>query len=569
MSIYFSFANPGAAFSAATHAVESNARAITVTMREEESAVAVVELPNADVAGIMGPAFPRACWISQDDAGGTPQPLFHGRVTGTPQNSGADFTRVEFVATPSDMATARAGALTALKTLPFYDPLFHDVGDDDPVEVLDGYSRVWDVNPKTWAVTTVPLDGDGSAFVIDPELIDADSWAEKVTHDPIPTVAISIEAQWLQKASGIVDAGAQIRAAAGGVVTTISPSEAFADCWPAPDTSLGGGWRVVEANVNPQLPANRKWPSVSFEAQDGEKLYCARQTYAPIFTAEWQFSQRRVERLNFVVTSDAQSISFSPPEGERIDFKLRDVTQNHVDGVAAAIAENSATFFPTPRGRQTVDHALCVAASRIAHSLRCIDVTFTCPGWPAELITLATTNKAEVTTSIATGGWVRGKVKEISRSFGSGFETRITLSVSVGTGNITAGTASADEYTTTSYTTGPVLSNGGGVLSGVGLVASDYSSQAPSDTWIAPGTVGGLVTAITVENQAPAQESLMRSAPAQSPADFRQRLFDATTRVAVTFARVEPAENSENTREMTATISPAYSIAAGIDLETA
>lgn len=556
----------GDAFDPATHGtVEGEPRSLTVTCTEDEVPTARVEVPR-DAVPPLGAAL--ACWISEEDDDGVLQPVFHGRLTGSPAAADALFVTLEFVGGPEDMAAARAAAVAPLRTAPVYDPLFHDEGAElDPVEVLDGTPRVFDVDPVTGAVATVPLLGDGEA-VIDEALVDGDSWSESVTGDPLPWVDVDVEAQWLQRAAGEVDVGAMIHRQAGGCLVTLSRSAEFAECWPAAGASLGDGWTVLAGGVEPQLRAGGVWPEEGFPIRTGlmEYVILPRQTYRPVLLCRWELEQRRVERLVFRVPCTAQAVSFSPPQGETIQLRLRDVTQPGLDGSAAALAGGAASFFCTPRGRAAAEHALCVGTARLAHALRCLRVAFRLPGWPR--LDLRTRQAARLVTVAATGGWVAGKIVSLVRTWSeSEWHTEVTLAVSVGTGPATAPPAAADPYAEDVWLPGyavgdaapqPVAEAGGAVL-------EDYAAQHPTDLFAQPATLTpeALVTGIAIVNQAPAQRVALRE-PCPSYSQMTQRLYEVATGVTVELLPVRP--ETEALHAITATVAPAYSLPAGIDL---
>lgn len=566
---YFAWCAPGDAFDPSTHAREDgNPREIVVTCAEDEVPTATVQLDREVVAAVISdPAHPRACWISEDDDDGVPVPVFHGRLTGSPHEAGLDAVTLEFRGGPEDMAAARTAAVAPLRVAPTYDALFHDEGREfDPVEVLDGAALVFDVDPVTGAVTTVPLLG-GDTVTVDDELIDGDSWSETVTGDPLPYVDVEVEAQWLQRGAGAIDVGDLIYRQAAGCIKTLSRSAEFAECWPAEGANLGDGWTVLEGGVEPQLLPGGAWPEERFPIRTGlfEQMVCSVQTYRPVLLCQWDLEQRRVERLVFRVACQAQAVTFSPPQGEVVQLRLRDVTQPDVDGTPAALGSGAASFFCTPRGRAAAEHALCVGATRLAHALRCMQVTFRLPGWPR--LDLRTRQAVHVVSIAATGGWVSGKLVRLVRTWGDDWSTEVTIAVSVGTGAPSAPPAVFDPYAEDVWEPGYAVSDEapGPVAEAGGVVLSDYAGQHPTDIFAAPGalTPEALVTSITITNAASAQRSALQAWwPSFSAAS--QRLYEVATGVNVELRPVRPETEALHT--ITATVAPAFSLPAGVDL---
>lgn len=567
---YFAWCALGDPFDPVAHAVEDgDPREIVVTCGEDEVPTATVQLDRDVVAAVLSdPSHPRACWVSEDDDDGVPVPVFHGRLTGSPQAAGLDAVTLEFRGGPEDMAAARSAAVAPLRVAPVYDALFHDEGKElDPVEVLDGAPLVFDVDPVTGAVTTAPLLG-AEAVTLDDELVDGDSWSETVTGDPLPYVDVEVEAQWLQRGAGVVDVGEQVYRQAGGCITTLSRSAEFADCWPAAGANLGDGWEVVAGGVEPQLKPGGAWPDERFPIRTGlfEQIVCAVQTYRPVLVCRWELEQRRVERLVFRVSCAAQAVTFSPPQGEAIQLRLRDVTQPGLDGSAPALGGGAASFFCTPRGRAAAEHALCVGAARLAHALRCMQVTFRLPGWPR--LDLRTRQAVHVVSIAATGGWVLGKIVRLVRTWGDDWSTEVTLAVSVGTGAPAVPPAAFDPYAEDAWEPGYAVSDEapGPVAEAGGVVLSDYAGQHPTDVFAAPDALEpeSLVTSITITNEAPAQRVSLQGQWWPSFSAASEHLYQSATGVAVELRPVRPETEAVHT--VTATVAPAFSLAAGVDL---
>lgn len=546
-------------------------RSVDISEQEgvEPTCRLTVERPSA---GLLAASRPSHAWVvATPDDGGPPVPLFYGRVVGAPRMTSGQFATVELDARPDDLRGAIAAALAPLKVAPEFDPLFLRPEDaDDPAEVLDGWPRVMHVDRVTGAVSTVDIvtGTDAAPVVLDPSWIDGQSVEYSAVGAPLPHVDLTIEAQWTQRGTGVVDLGAYLRKTHGRTIKTLSPDTDFSQAWWTMGETLGPGYTALSASLAAQIVLPRSWPGVGFWHRGAFYTYPL-QTYTPYLTARWEYEQRRVEAFTCRVTGTAQAVGQASPEPEALALRLPDVGAVGEDGSPAPLgAVGRASFFLIDRGRAAAAHGLHVAATRIIASQRCIRVSFRLPGLRREALALTAASVVTVPSPLLPGGQATGKIESMGIRKGDGTEEiHVTLAVSVGHVPEPVAVADGNGYVEDGYVTpGYIVAAGSPIDLGVSqpLVVADWSDQMPTTGLVnlTSVTAADLVVESSVEWQAAEQEAAGRVAEAAR--EWPTGVITANpTRVTVTLRPMAPGEAAHT---IAATVLQSVGAAGGIDL---
>lgn len=375
---------------------------------------------------------------------------------------------------------------------------------------------------------------------------------------PLPEVAVSVTAEWVQAAQGVVDVGQVLRNGLGGPLRTLSAD--FVRRWPRPGAPVGAhsGYRVVESALDP-LPAE-----IDLLARDADGslihfsppirvLTAARERlrifgYRPHLTVAYDYAQKRREVLRFTLAGNAQALAGEEAAALDLDFVLRDVGEeptpawvpsrpyetgalvNVAGTIYEAIAASAdavfdpakwaptagrsaigdrrrSSFFLTDRGGIAIDHAIEVAAARLAESQRAVTVSWRVHGWPAVLTDLSCDHSATVESPRLPGGRATGKVVAL-RLFRDGdtgaLGGEVTIACSVGLGYQGAAAESVNAYVETDYVQDGLLAGTGNRESGGrGITYAAYADQQPQqglttlvamrdDDWIATAAFSNL-----------------------------------------------------------------------------
>ena len=238
-------------------------------------------------------------WDSQDSDGVVP--LFFGQLIAIPSNFISDTVQFTFTASPLDFDTRKQRVADGLKVRPYYDPVWLDLTKrDDPDAVLEGYSRLWHIDPVTHEVTTSDITlGEDGTEVFDPGDVPYDSVNLDLSQAPLLTVGVDATVSWNQVASGDVDMKAATFISYGG--------DGFVAEWPKPGATLNSGWSVAAG-----------------EAIDTAGI-------ATALTASWSYEYQNKAKRH--ANGDTMSISISvtePQLGENLSTNLTERIQTGV-----------------------------------------------------------------------------------------------------------------------------------------------------------------------------------------------------------------------------------------------
>lgn len=522
MPLYTAWVDPAETFDPATHARHDFAvRELVIEGREGEAPTCRAWL-EPPAGGWLAPLRPRWAMIAYAPTDTEPAVLlFRGQQVGAPSDMGDALVEMMFDARNPDHLDRLADALEPFKVGPHFDPLFVDEErEDDPAEVLDGWHRVVDVSRLDGTVAIVDATVGARSLVLGGHQVEGSGVRYRPTGAPVPAVTVRVEAQWVQRRSGVVDVGAMIRRRNGGPISTLTAPHLFAEGWPKPDSSLGGrGWKTGKARLVPHLPGGYGWPAFKVSTIM-TTVTLDDQTYEPELEFAWTHEQRRVERVELTVTGDAQPLAALAEPARTIDLRLRDVSNPvTVGGVqqAAPLGDPArASFFLTERGRQAVAHAVLVAAVELAASQRCIEVSARLPGWSAALAALGTDAAVTVESPRLPGGTATGKVVSYAIRVASGgvLDAEVRAACSIGRSRAydeSAGTAEWAEGWA-----GPDWQRHAGATVPTGADAPpflDFSAQVPGKGIVDLTTLSDddLVPVLTLHNVAGEQRTILRS----------------------------------------------------------
>lgn len=294
-------------------------------------------------------------WLSWRSPSGTVKPLFFGRLVGVPTNMFAEFVTLQFIAKPVDYVKQKQTTAETMKVRPYWDPVFLDPQKrDDPDSILEGWAKLWHVDPVTLKVTASSIiDGeDGNVVFTGHGDALYDNVSTKMNQSPLVAVQVDATVSWEQTAVGTVDMGTRL--------TFTYTGDGLLKEWPKPLAQLGGGWSVQYSRATDILSTGfavsgsttMSWKnndtvhhdgdtmsanlSATFPSQDGIRTTLTSlgrvssleapqnislsETY--MYALEWQIGtsltlrydarRQRTDRLIFMLTADVQQIITSP-----------------------------------------------------------------------------------------------------------------------------------------------------------------------------------------------------------------------------------------------------------------
>lgn len=225
-------------------------------LKQEEGEFATLDItiknPRAALLSVSRKTW---MWLSYG-APGSAVPLFFGRLVGIPTSILNEKVTLQFVAQPMNYNAQRAMLAASLRVLPNYDPIFVDENSRDDVDVvLDGYTKLWHVDPVTHDVTIsdVLIGEDGIEEFTDADML-YDGLSISFDKAPLTTVSVTATIPWTQRAQGTVDLTEYLAShwpnetPSTSIVTSFTMNE---NDWPKVGSNIGSGWEVSQSSCVP------------------------------------------------------------------------------------------------------------------------------------------------------------------------------------------------------------------------------------------------------------------------------------------------------------------------------
>ncbi|MGR9317281.1 hypothetical protein ACU8LZ_12620 [Rhizobium leguminosarum] len=524
--------------------------AFELSQTEGEFAALTVDIRNPEI-GLLNTSRKQWAWLSVDfgdTAGG--QPLFFGRLVGMPEDIIGRAVRLTLSARPSDFAGRKATAAALLKVSPFWDPVWVTPElADDPDAVLESRSALWHIDRVTHAVSASDILEAEDGLIDLGDDVFRDSIELSFGSPPATKITCEATIGWDQAVTGSYDLKPALLAAfstagtsTGGVISSFTGQGLMED-WPSPGANIGGGWSFGESFITrldgSVLPDDFETQIFSGTADFwGQRADWPCWKMIPTMTARYDVSRTRREVVRFTLISDAQAFIIDPDESEALTVTLSsDLVGEPVDpgDVLPIGSRRRRAYFPTARGRQSLDYLVAVCRARLRARARSVEIKgetrlsngagFSC-------------RKAiRVEDQRLPGGAATGKIISYSLSMdGDSGEAlaSFVIGCSVGKGNpISAATGTPvyveDGYVETGWQRYEGASSS--VVSGE-VTVFDYSDIPPNDDGLDFDhlTEAQVIDAITVINGETDQRALIRAFHS-SFAEVAAALDDAYTEV--------------------------------------
>lgn len=544
---------PNADFDPVLHDREDEAIVgLEIAQEEGGFATLTVDIKNPNI-GLL--AFGRSlwCWLSWDQAW-TPEggagvdlvPLFNGRLVGVPKLSRDEIVQIEFLARPDDYNSQKAALVGALSVLPYYDPVWL-AENVNPDTVLETYSSLWHVDRTSLVVSASDiLEGEDGIITIGEDTAFYDDFSLSYSAPPLTAVTVSGTVSWDQRGDGSIDitqrivngfaaAGSPYRSAfglklppkdpwakqhfkptSGGGLISCLCGDGLRTSWPAPGTSIGGGWSLSTDNEGDGAPLCY---CISATAPEGwmepNKLYISQSTQAAIsdqtgktqdqtdvavimagygltyysfpiniykvrMVLDWRASRQRTETVTAVLTASVQRELSDTADSDREDVAL--TSQYISQGVdpGGEVPIGSATqrsYFQTGRGTASFEYLLLLARAKLRARARSVDITFAVDWNTALGISLR--HSVTYLDRRVPGGTATGKVKAYKLAVSDGaMWGEFTIGCSIGNDDAPSAAVGVPSYVEAGYVDlGYQVMSGGQTM----LAGSDFAYQTLDD----------------------------------------------------------------------------------------
>lgn len=298
--------------------------------------------------GLLVPGRLQWCHLAVVKLDGTLKLIAIGKQDPMPVGGDPYSTTLSFTCAPSDWEAQQLAILQPTKSQAHWHPALVDPSAiDDPVEILDGQSRVVEFHPATLQPHLNDLFGVGlTTWDVGDEWI-FDSLQAEIADVPYDEVIVTVEANWTQQLWGTFDATADVNAAFGldGQPNTLT-GDHFESKWPEKGDGLGknNGYDVRKSSLTRVYPIGVELESPAFKSNSENHNYITdgnlevplakdikleRRWYDPEIEIGWSAEQARRERISMRLRSGLQDIGLGNGGVKRIDITVQDVTVDY------------------------------------------------------------------------------------------------------------------------------------------------------------------------------------------------------------------------------------------------
>ena len=465
-------------FDSSIHAVwEEDVVSMEIMHREGEFAGLSVIIKNPR-QGLLASGRRQWAWLSYENGSPGPVPLFFGRLVAVPADLDEEAVKLEFIARPIDFEEQKEALAETLRVHPWWDPIWITEPErDNPDSILESRSEAWHIDRVTHLVTLSDMiEGEDGTIEIGEADIVAESLSMSYGQPPLRSVRIKAEVHWTQVGEGEVDCTiplAEAFDAAGtdgeGRISSLTGDGLIND-WPDENAEIGGGWTFGPFDITRLSGGSKTVECQYFDAPDDPDpidAFFAQPIIIkfPIwnfhsnFVLRYKAERSRSETLTFTLSADCQRITFESGDLTRETIALSSSSlMEEIDPTGSTgtylkpIRDlRRPNYFPTDRGRESLEYLICLAASRIKRRARTVEIISTIRFEAG--IDISLRMNGHITDARLPGGEATGKITAY-RLYGSGdgeFGCQITVGCTIGEGGSVSANHGGPSYGADGY----------------------------------------------------------------------------------------------------------------------
>lgn len=484
---FFAWCNEADAFSSAMHRFDEDIFSFQFEQQEGEFATLTIEIKNPKV-GLLSVGRQLWCWFAVA-VGGTVYELFHGRLVGIPTSIFNEVVTLQFIAQSSTFSTDKIALANSLKVFPYYDELFISSNSiDDPDTVLEGYSKVWYIDPKTLAVETSDIiNGEDGLQEFTADEVPYDSVQISISGPPLQTVHMDATISWTQSAQGTVDLISPYKYGffRNGQYRSYSYDK-IQSGWPKDGAQLGSGWVAIGSKCNlvndltvktenysykgvkindgseQWVPSynsstdyieggipegSKSWAitvdrksalEVGWSGHPGSVSYSSTTetfvvpyaTLSVALSAKYACARNCSERIQFDLIADVQELVVNSDDAKTIALQSNNASDLLSDGVTLPIGDvRRRSYITTVRGNSSLEYLLAIARANLLMGSRVVDVAYEVPF--SRMVSLTLRNNGKLDDPRLPTGSAIGKVKKLEIVL-NGDDGQVTCTVTMG-----------------------------------------------------------------------------------------------------------------------------------------
>ncbi len=425
--------------------------------------------------GLIAPGRSLWCWLSWDRSALRDRsdlvPLFHGRIVGVPEDLQNEIVRLMFIARPPDYEEQRQALAATLRVAPYWDAAWLNEDRWDDVDaVLEARTQLWHIDRITHAVTVSDLlnGEDGTAV-----LTESDHFydAMSVTYGEAPVRRVHVEAlaQWTQYGAGEMSLHRETINLIGGphfdCIASFSGDGLSGD-WPKREDDIGGGWQFGETSIKridgERFSTRYQKHEFTMDTVNEAGVVTATSNYIAWFPL-WEFSfsinvkyeakRQKYEVMTFDVFADTQNMLTEIGEEEIITLKPKsvDLSTDALGSVPIGDVRRRA-YFPTDRGKQSIDYLVTMARAHLLMRARAVEVKIQTE-WDIG-IDFSCRKNITISDSRLAGGVAGGKIVayRLSANGDSGqLNAEAVIACTIGRGETLITSLGSPDYVVTEY----------------------------------------------------------------------------------------------------------------------
>jgi hypothetical protein len=456
MTFYFAWIDKTEAFDADVHSREDESVfAFDMIHAEGGFAMLAIDIRNPRTS-LLGPSRKQWFFLSQNGTA-----LFKGRLVAVPEDLHKEIVRLNFIARPEDYPDQKIAVATALKFLPFFDPVWIDEQRlDDPDVVLESRAELWHIDRLTHAVTTSAINIGEDAGSVNVDDTGASTFTHfydslKISYGAIPLRKVQVNATvtWNQKATGSLDFTKTILGGFGGGLVSSYTGQGLQSDWPKTGADMHGGWStgpLILKRVDGVTRPSRHTDVTIYNNADGDALSVPviAQFYVWEFRIQfpisYDVSRARIETLAFATVARVQPLVTEAlgADEETIVVSSKAVGEISKNPTASALDQGKPpigdlrlrSYFLTIRGERSFAYLQLLARAKLLASARAVSLTIRAPF--AEGVMLSCRQNGRIVDPRLPGGFANGKITQyrlVANGDGSQY-CEVVLGATIGMG---------------------------------------------------------------------------------------------------------------------------------------